>query len=156
MFRGQTLNLKARRIFLRGPGDFNCPPPRPSRLILPAGMSKLSKLTGNALPIRRTYTSGQKRRRAHLGLFPQTTLPKTVMRSHDTIYTFLVYSGSIMAGGRRLRYFAFNRHNAESGRQPFSGVDFSRGWHAHIDRPAHPQRSVGSGGKFPPWPPDPG
>jgi hypothetical protein len=49
-------------------GPLTCPPPGPPRLILPAGTSKLSKLTGNAAPVRRT--SGQKDACRHLGLFP--------------------------------------------------------------------------------------
>ena len=40
-------------------------------------------------------------------------------------------------------------------RQPFSRCIFPA-LEPHLGRPAHPQRSAGSGGKFPPWPPDPG
>jgi len=89
VFRGQTLNLKARRIFLRGPGDFNCPPPGPSRLILPVGMLKLSKLTGNAVPMTYPYKRPKKTPASFRFIPPRQLLPKTVMRSHDTSYAFM-------------------------------------------------------------------
>src|ERR1700745_4327502 len=53
-------------------GPLTCPPPGPPRLILPACTSKLSKLTGNAAPDRRT--SGPKDACRHIVLFPQAPL----------------------------------------------------------------------------------